>query len=277
MNRSFIHISKNFSLNLFYWFILFFAVLGLIANFNQGTLQFLMGNFALPSSYSEFVTKPWTLLSYALVHTSFFHILGNILLLKYTVSWTENSFKYQYVQNVFFSGIIAGAIFFMLFSTKAPHHVLIGLSAGNMALLFMMFFHYPNFIALHFGSFSLKIKWLVLILMCIQLFGILDGSPVSWQAHFGGIFAALIGSITYMNQMPEFLINIIDWFKNLFKPKSKLKMVHKSVPRDDHDYNDKKVEELNELNRILDKINAKGYEKITKAEKEFLFRMKKKD
>ena len=52
----------------------------------------------------------------------------------------------------------------------------------------------------------------------------------------------------------------------------KVTFKQQAPPRDDHDYNRMKHEQQEEINRILEKISKSGYEKLTKEEKEILFR-----
>jgi hypothetical protein len=47
------------------------------------------------------------------------------------------------------------------------------------------------------------------------------------------------------------------------------------MPKDDYEYNRLKNAEQNEVNRILEKIGRKGYDSLTSAEKELLFRQGK--
>ncbi len=235
----------------------------------------MLDAFGLSNDWNSLLRKPWTIFSYSLLHTNFWHFISNIILFKFSIELSERYFLPQYVQKLFFGGIVLGGLFFLLIPQVGVPSRLLGLSAGNMSILFLLFIHYPN-LPLHlFDGITFKLKWLIIALIIFQLFAILDHSSVSWTAHIGGILTAIIGSFTIINQKPRLLLNIIDWFKNLFKKKSRLKVVHRSVPRDDHDYNIQKAEEQEELNRILDKIKAKGYDKLSKEERAFLFRMKK--
>ncbi len=65
----------------------------------------------------------------------------------------------------------------------------------------------------------------------------------------------------------------LDWIKNLFKksPKSKMKVAYKRGVSDEaYNYNKKITQE--QVDIILDKISKSGYESLSKAEKEILFK-----
>jgi len=275
LNTSPLHISKNIAINSFLWLCIAFFILGFIGKFNDSIFYFILNAFGLAGDWSELATKPWTIFTYSLIHINIWHFISNIILFKFSIELAERYFLPKYVQKLFFGGIILGGLFFLLIPQVIVPTKLLGLSAGNMSILFLLFIHYPNLPLTIFGGFTFKLKWLIIALIIFQLFAILDHSSVSWTAHIGGVFAAIIGSFTIINQKPRLLFNILEWFKNLFSKKSKLKVVHRSVPRDDHEYNIQKAEEQEELNRILDKINTKGYDKLSKDERSFLFKMKK--
>jgi hypothetical protein len=64
---------------------------------------------------------------------------------------------------------------------------------------------------------------------------------------------------------------VIDFIVTLFKPSKKLKVTFKRTS-DDFEYNKVKVDHQKEINKILDKISKGGYDSLTKAEKDMLFR-----
>ena len=67
---------------------------------------------------------------------------------------------------------------------------------------------------------------------------------------------------------------IIDQFFTWFKPRKKLRVEHRGNSMNiDYDYNQKKKEQQEYINQILEKIGKSGYDSLTKEEKETLFRM----
>jgi len=57
--------------------------------------------------------------------------------------------------------------------------------------------------------------------------------------------------------------------------RNKFKVVHNSNLDDTDKNSNSSLDQQSELDRILDKINAEGYDKLTAAEKEFLYRASK--
>ena len=69
----------------------------------------------------------------------------------------------------------------------------------------------------------------------------------------------------------------LDWIARLFKPseRSKMKVAYKRrVSDEEYNYNKKITQQ--QVDSILDKISKSGYESLSKAEKEILFKASKK-
>ncbi len=99
-------------------------------------------------------------------------------------------------------------------------------------------------------------------------------------AHLGG---AIIGFI-YIKQLQSginwgvWITLTLDWFKDIFKNKPKVKVSYrKERPTTAKTHpSGKPAYTQEEIDRILDKISAGGYESLTKEEKEKLFNASKK-
>jgi hypothetical protein len=99
-------------------------------------------------------------------------------------------------------------------------------------------------------------------------------------AHLGG---ALMGFV-YMKQLQSgvnwggWLTVTLDWFKDLFKEKRRVKVSYRKEREATNKTQraDKPSYTQEEIDRILDKISAGGYESLTKEEKEKLFNASKK-
>jgi predicted glycosyltransferase involved in capsule biosynthesis len=67
-----------------------------------------------------------------------------------------------------------------------------------------------------------------------------------------------------------------NWFMNLFQRKNKFKVSYSGKKVSDQEYNHNKQENQKAMDEILDKISKSGYNSLSKAEKDFLFRASKK-
>lgn len=119
----------------------------------------------------------------------------------------------------------------------------------------------------------IKAKYFVIGYAVIELLSGLYGSNdgVAHFAHLGGMVVGflLILYWTKQNSMSGgYLEKINNWFQNRRKPKMK---VHYGEKEADYQYNARKKENQEEIDRILDKVRKSGYESLTVDEKKKLF------
>ncbi len=220
--------------------------------FSLGWFQFQW--VALPYSWDDFIAKPWTILTYSFFHARFIALLFNSVLLFYFGSIFLSFFDEKKFLKIYFSGVIAGGLAFLLsyklfpgfYVQKGP---LLGASAGIMAVMTYIAIKYPSYpLKIRFiGNF--KILHILIFFLAFNLLQIPLGNPGGYFAHLGGLGAGLI------------------WFyvEKIFNRKRK----RKATVFEENTGNNYK------LNRILEKINSSGYDSLTDEEKEFLFRQGK--
>lgn len=242
--------------------------------------RFILNWFALPTSFSEFIYKPWTIVSYAFIHQRLFHILSNLLVLYYIGNLFLNFHSKKQFINIYFLGGIFGGFLFLLYFylTNTTGGALVGASAAVTAIFVALATKIPRYaLQLRFiGSVELWVLAAIWVVMSIlQLAGPDKGGAI---AHIGG---ALLGFL-YANQLEKgndigkWFEAIIGYFTNLFKPskKSPLKTVYKSKSKPSKGTVEKSKQK--KIDDILDKISKSGYETLTQEEKDFLFRAGKK-
>ncbi|WP_034046132.1 rhomboid family protein [Wocania ichthyoenteri] len=238
--------------------------------------------FELPSDFSDFILKPWSIITYAFLHGDFFHILFNMLWLYFIGRMFLNLFSAKMALNIYFLGAISGGLLYMLCYTLFPNIFgansrLVGASAAVRALLIFICAYMPNQ-EVRFFTFSLKLWYVgvaIVVLDVLGLFGLNAGGNL---AHLGG---ALLGYY-YAKQLlkgkdiGKGFEKLMDAFVSLFKPskKSPLKTVHKNKTKvggytkgEFNQFNNQK-----KIDVILDKISKSGYDSLTAKEKEFLFK-----
>jgi hypothetical protein len=128
-----------------------------------------------------------------------------------------------------------------------------------------------------------RIKYIAAFYVVISFLGTTQANAGGNIAHLGG---ALMGFI-YLKQLQaginwgSWITAILDWFKELFKSNPKVKVTYRS-----EEPVRRKAEKVTvssspkasqaEIDAILDKISDRGYESLTKEEKEKLFNASKK-
>ena len=241
--------------------------------------SFIISWFTLPSNLNEFISKPWTLISYAFIHERFIHVLTNLIVLYYIGNLFLDFYTKKQFLNFYFLGIIVGAAVFLTYYyfTQKSGTPLGGASAAVTTIFVAIATKIPRYaLRLRFiGSVELWVLAAIWVsLSILQLSTPENGGAI---AHLGG---ALFGFL-YANQLEKgndigkWFENSIDFFSNALKPKKRnLKTVHKSTSR--ATTNDISAPKQKKIDDILDKISKSGYESLTKDEKDFLFRAGKK-
>ncbi len=261
------------------------AVFLLTFIFNTGRFLFQSNNnfivdwFALPANFNELLYKPWTLITYGFLHVGFLHILMNLIALYYVGNLFTQYFTPKNLLNFYIFGTIFGGLVFLMSYNYFPgltkdtdKSILLGASAGISAIFIGVATYMPNY-QLKFPLIGfIKLWHLALIWVALDVIQIPAGNAGGHLAHIGG---ALFGFF-YVNQASNTKIDIFKWFNThtLFQKKEKpLKTVYKSGKKTKTVI---KSENQEQIDAILDKIGKSGYDTLTKNEKEFLFKQKKK-
>lgn len=247
--------------------------------------------FQIPARFSVFVTRPWTILTYMFMHdlTGILHILFNMLVLYWFGRLFVEYLGSDKLIALYLMGGLAGGIAYLLAYNTIPFFVtqsqtfsigMVGASASVDAIVVATATLLPNytFYLLFFGP--VKIKYIAAITIFLSFLGTIGSNAGGNIAHLGG---ALMGFL-YLKQLQSginwgsWITVTLDWFKDLFKEKPKVKVSYRKerpTTSKAHPVNQPGFTQ-EEIDRILDKISAGGYESLTKEEKEKLFNASKK-
>jgi len=223
-----------------------------------------------------FIFTPWTIITYGFIHGGISHILWNMILLYFSSRFFLNLFSAQKFLNTYFLGIILGGIIFLFsFSIfpvfKNSYANLIGSSAGVMSVLIFVCTYSPDQ-EIRIIFFNLKLKYLGIALVLIDIIQIPSGNAGGNLAHLGG---SLFGFI-YANQLKNgndiglFFEKFLFSFYKFYKKPVRLKAVHKNK-----NTNQTSIDKQKRVDDILDKISNSGYDSLSKEEKDFLFKIGK--
>ncbi len=238
--------------------------------------------FAVPSNIETLYKTPWSILTYMFLHVDFLHILFNLLCFYWFGQLFLMFLSQRQIVGVYILGGISGAILFILtfnllpfFANKGIESIAIGASASILAVVIAVTTLKPNYSVNLLFIGPVKLKYLALITLILDITSVLGPNAGGHIAHLGG---ALFGFL-YIKALAKGwdLTYPFSWFEGLgkisFRKKSKLKVDHRSA-NPDHDYNYRKVQKHQNIDKILDKISKSGYDSLTKEEKDTLFRMK---
>ncbi|MCL6265382.1 rhomboid family intramembrane serine protease [Flagellimonas myxillae] len=244
--------------------------------------------FQLPKDYLEFFGQPWSLITYSFFHASLGHIFWNMIMLYFSGRIFLNLFDNQRFLNVYFLGVLVGGLVFLLSYNFFPtllssNTVLIGASAGVTAVLIFICAYIPNQ-EVRLIFFNVKLWYIGAFFVLVDLIQIPGGGNVGGRlAHLGGALLGYVYARQLLkgNDIGSGFAKFWKGFAQIFKPQEKkapLKTVYKkkeSKAKSKADYD--KAAHQKKIDDILDKISKSGYESLSKAEKDFLFKAGKED
>lgn len=237
-----------------------FLVLKVLQIFN---VHLLAGEFLFLSlNLKQSVLRPWTYLSSIFLHRDFFHLLGNLLIIYIFYSIYETLLLQSYFLKHFLVGGIASFLMtqiFMVLFFENINGYLIGSSASAFFIGMYAACRFPNYSVRLMLLPPVKLKWFIGILTLLML---LTSAPSNIAGLISHGFGLLSGCVYY-------LMNHVSFSKNL-PIKTYQKFQKTSSPPD----NSQDSEAM--LNKLLDKINDKGFESLTEKEKLLLEKLSKK-
>jgi membrane associated rhomboid family serine protease len=270
-------------------FVLFFFLKTLAFLFSF-EVDFILEWLVFPKEPGEFLFKPWSIITYAFLHSGLWHLLSNMLILYFSGVYFLTYFSPKKLLNFYFLGGIFGALVYMASYNLFPafqgmgKSYLIGASAAVMSILVGIATHIPHMRVRLILLGSIKLWWIAAFLVVLDVIQIPISNPGGHLAHLGGagfgyLYARQLGK---GNNIASGFEKLLDWIASLFSSnsgsgrKSNLKTVHKrkstgsTSGRNSAGIRNKKEEQAR-IDAILDKIGKSGYDSLTKQEKDYLF------
>ncbi|MBN4085208.1 rhomboid family intramembrane serine protease [Flavobacteriaceae bacterium AH-315-B10] len=243
---------------------------------------------ALPKDFSDFILKPWSILTYGFAHIDLWHLFINLLILYFVGRLFSNLFNIKLSLNVYFLGILFGGLAYMLVYTLFPNGILktagplVGASAGVRAALIFLCAYMPNK-EMRLVTINIKLMYIGLVLVALDVLGLFGNNSGGNVAHLGGdllgyFYAVQLQKGRDIGKGFERFMDAISSFFSIGK-KSNLKTVYKSKKKGFAGHTKQEFGEFNkqkQIDIILDKISKSGYESLSKEEKAFLFKTGKK-
>ncbi len=238
----------------------------------------------LPASLTRFIVQPWSILTYMFLHAGLLHILFNMLWLYWFGTLFLQFFSARHLRGLYILGGIIGGVFYMaaynlfpFFSDEVARSYLLGASASVLAIVAAAAYREPNYPIRLFIFGTVRLKYLALVVILLDLAMITGGNGGGHIAHLGGALAGLwfAAALAKGKDITAWINAIGDGVVSLFRPrrkKPKMKVHFNTATRTkEYEYNARKKEESGEIDRILEKLKKAGYESLTTEEKRRLF------
>jgi membrane associated rhomboid family serine protease len=199
----------------------------------------------------------WQPLTYMFLHGGFFHIFFNMLTLWMFGSDLERQWgTREFLKFYFICGIGAGVItFLVMLNSTVPT---IGASGAIFAVLVAFAVLYPNRVVYVWFLIPVKVKYLVMAMIGLGVFAAWSQSH-DGIAHFTHLGGAAIGYL-YLKQ--DWRLSFLRRIVSQWRLKRRVQVASKQ--------NRRSIGLMDEVDRILDRINEVGYENISEKEKKVL-------
>jgi membrane associated rhomboid family serine protease len=261
-------------------FFIFFKMMFIIFQNNPMTYiaeyKQLMSQFAIPNTFSEFISKLWTLITHFFSHDRFLVLFTNMIWLFSFAYLLQQLVGNRYLVPAYIYGGLTGGIVFIITNLVFPNHNLpfIGATCAILAVSATAVAFAPNyrmFTMINSGK-GIPLWSLFAIYMTIDFITTYMQNkfllPSHWAAvGIGYIYAKGIEKGKDMGAWMHWIYNEFLGNKNP-KPITKKNKLHYEATVVPFNKN-KKVNQLT-VDEILDKINQKGIESLTKEEQRIL-------
>ncbi len=259
-----------FTINTIIFLILIFLKLVFDLEYRQDASVFFNDRvlywFSLSPEFKTLLTKPWSLVIYVFTNVSIIGFISNMLWLwafGYILQDLVGNKKLipVYVYGGFFGGIVF--MFTSLFTQTPTSFLFEGSNTAIVAVAVATTTLSPKYkIFQHLGSgFSLWILTAIFLLVDISLV-----AYNNWAVVVAHIVAALVGYVFIQqlkkgNDWGSWMYHMVNTIQNIFSPNKINKIKENKNIVDDTQI---------KIDNILDKINQKGFDSLSKTDKEFL-------
>jgi membrane associated rhomboid family serine protease len=274
------------------WFALELVKLAGLLSYPAGShgdqiwLAHVLNWIAVPASVPNLILKPWTLITYMFVQEGFWHLFFNMIWLYWFGKIFLEFRPGNKIYTIYFIGGISGALAFILaynifpvFQETIQLSTTIGASASVLAITIATAVLVPDYSVNLLFIGPVKIKYIALFSIILDVLLIRSGNAGGHFAHLGGAISGALYILFIRNNLAQ-KIGFVQ-LKSAFTKSVKKKPLHKvhsnRKPLSDEEYNRQKVLKQKKIDLILDKISRSGYSSLSAEEKDILFNSSKKD
>lgn len=221
-----------------------------------GALTPLLGLSPVQAVYG---LKIWQFFTYMFMHSSFTHLLFNMLTLWMFGGPVEEAMGSRRFLRYYLLTGLGAAFFVCVFSWNS---LSVGASGAIFGILIAFGMLFPDVIVLVFFLFPMKAKYFVLLFAGIELFVTLTtpGDTIAHFAHIGGFVTGYL-FLKYHYKLEE-MYSVVKNYKDVKAHRKKASIKARQ------EIHDRYLEER--VDKILDKIRESGMESLSSEEHEML-------
>ncbi len=280
--------------------VVVFVLFGVVGVFMQlsgadALYQRIYYYLSLPSSPDQILYQPLSFVTYMFMHQGIFHILWNMLFLYWFGKLVTGYLGQNKVLGLYVFGGLMGGLLYVLaynilpfYAPVAANSTLVGASGAVLAVVVGAATFQPNFTVHLFLFGPIKIKYIAAFVVLSSFFRITGSNAGGEIAHLGGALMGyvIISQLQKGNDWSKPVVQFIAWVKSFFVRQPKIyvsyknkeeskKTWRKKAPSSTGSTKKKTATPQAEIDAILDKISEKGYDALSKEEKQKLFNASK--
>jgi membrane associated rhomboid family serine protease len=237
---------------------------------------------------SKFITRPWTPITYMFTHQAPMHLFWNMVMFWFSAQLFQGILGDKRLLGNYLLGGLAGYLFYVLGSFMPAHLDLgsngpiLGASAAVMSVLIGIASYRPDMEVNLFLIGPVRLKYVGIAVLALDLIAIRGGSNTGGHlAHLGGALYGFLAArqlakgTDWSGDFASWLEGISKFFKRRAGPRMRVEKRPLHSARgtvSDADFNASKKQKQERIDAILDKISRSGYDSLSNAERDFLFR-----
>lgn len=256
---------------------------------NRPLEDLLTAWLAVPPYLPRLILKPWTLITYMFFHQGLWHILFNLLWLWFFGRMFLMRFSSQQLTALYIMGGLAGALLYIAvynlfpyFQPLLPFSVALGASAAIMAITLAVAIRLPDERVYLYGVLAIRLKWLAVIIILLDLLSITGSNAGGHIAHIGGAILGITFALALRRGVDITRWLWADYWRALLIP---VRPGRRKPPSgnargarrraEEHPKGGADATDAARVEAILRKLSQGGYACLTAEEKALLFRQKR--
>lgn len=254
-----------------------YVVMILFGGFIRGPLYEYFG--FNPDPFTA-LTQPWRIVTYMFIHaTSPFHLIFNMLWLWWMGRMVEETLGPRTFSVIYFGAGIGGALLQVLLASFFGSNLVVGASGAVLGVMVAFAYLFPTAPIMLLFLPPIEARFFVAGWVALDVLFLGAGDNIARLVHLGGAGTGYL--LTKMHYEGYDLSSLIRPIEQMFKGKGISKKKKKRKKNSDmYSVTDVEImeeEEVDELDEILEKISKKGYDGLTKEEKQKLFDLSKRN
>ncbi len=253
----------------------------------QGLSHLLLFQLMGTSDPAKLLLKPWTPVTYMFTHQAPMHLFWNMVMFWFSGQLFQSLLGEKRLLGNYLLGGLAGFAFYALGSLMPAHLALasdgpiLGASAAVMSVFIGVATYRPDMLVNLFLIGPMRLQYVALAVLALDLIAIRGGSNTGGHlAHLGGALYGFLAA-RQLRQGADWSGRFVDGLERirrfiLRKRGPRMRVEKAPGKRDgrksDTDFNMARKQKQERIDAILDKISRSGYDSLSKAERDFLFK-----